>query len=102
MTTLLAMKLMDDQVTDALESLPEWSFVAGKLFKEFRYRGFRAAMAFVNRVGELAIASGHHPDIEIHYDRVLLSLTTHDEGGVTEKDISMARQIESVAEPAGG
>ncbi len=96
------MKLTDDQVKDALENLPAWSFVAGKLFKEFRYRGFRSAMAFVNRVADLAIASGHHPDIEIHFDRVLLSLTTHDEGGVTDKDVSMARAIEGVAEPAGG
>jgi 4a-hydroxytetrahydrobiopterin dehydratase len=55
----------------------------------------------VNRVAELAIAVGHHPDIEIHDDAVLLSLTTHDEGGVTDADISMARQIETVVEPPG-
>jgi len=96
------MKLPDEEVKTGLEDLPDWSYVGTKIFKEFRYRGFRAAMAFVNRVAALAIVAGHHPDIEIHYDRVLLTLTTHDEGGVTDKDIAMARQIEGVAEPAGG
>lgn len=95
------MRLPDDEVARSLENLPDWSFVGGKIFKEFRYRGFRAAVAFVNRVADLAILAGHHPDIEIHHDRVLLSLTTYDEGGVTDRDLSLARQIESVAEPGG-
>ncbi|HEY7477870.1 MAG TPA: 4a-hydroxytetrahydrobiopterin dehydratase [Actinomycetota bacterium] len=95
------MRLPDDLIKEELENLPGWSYVGGKLFKEFRYRGFRSAIAFVNRVAELAIAVGHHPDVEIHDDAVLLSLTTHDEGGVTDADISMARQIETVVEPPG-
>ena len=85
-----------------LEQLPDWAYLGTKIIKEYRYRGFRAAMAFVNRVADLAILAGHHPDIEIHYDRVPLSLATHDEGGVTEKDLALARQIESVAAPGGG
>ena len=96
------MRLPDDEIARQLEHLPDWSYVGAKIVKEFRYRGFRAAMAFVDRVADLAILAGHHPDIEIHYDRVLLSLTTHDEGGVTEKDLALARQIESVAAPGGG
>ena len=54
-------------------------------------------MAFVNRVADLAEAAGHHPDIDIRYNRVRIGLTTHDEGGVTDKDLRLAGQIEGVA-----
>ena len=85
----------------ALRDLPEWESFGGALHKEFRFRGFRAAIAFVNRVAEQAIAAGHHPDIEIHYDRVHLSLSTHSDGGVTEKDVALAHAIEDVRDPDG-
>ena len=51
-------------------------------------------MEFVNKVAELAEAAGHHPDIDIRYNRVRLGLTTHDAGGITEKDINLAQEIE--------
>jgi 4a-hydroxytetrahydrobiopterin dehydratase len=94
------MPLSPDEIAVALRDLPEWRSFAGALHKEFRYRGFRAAIAFVNRVAEQATAAGHHPDIEIHYDRVHLSLSTHSDGGVTEKDVALAHAIEAVREPA--
>ena len=50
-------------------------------------------------MAEQASAAGHHPDIEIHFNRVIVSLTTHDAGGVTAKDVELARAIERVAEP---
>jgi 4a-hydroxytetrahydrobiopterin dehydratase len=93
-------RLFDDEVRLALKDLPEWKFFGNALHKTFRFRGFRAAMAFVNRVAEQAIAAGHHPDIEIHYDRVILSLSTHDDGGVSAKDVALARAIESVVAPS--
>ena len=91
--------LTDAEVRSQLADLPEWRFFANALHKEFRFRGFRASIAFVDRMAEQAIAKGHHPDIEIHFNRVIVSLTTHDAGGVTAKDVELARAIERVAEP---
>ena len=91
--------LSDGEVRLHLAELPEWRFFASALHKEFRFRGFRASIAFVNRMAEQASAKAHHPDIEIHYNRVIVSLTTHDAGGVTAKDVELARAIERVAEP---
>ena len=91
--------LSDAEIRAALTELPDWRYFAGALHKEFRFRGFRAAIAFINRVAEQAVAAAHHPDIESHYDRVILSLSTHDANGVTGKDIDLARAIEHVAEP---
>jgi 4a-hydroxytetrahydrobiopterin dehydratase len=91
--------LSDAEIRSALSELPGWTHFGNALHKDFRFRGFRAAIAFINRVAEQAIAAAHHPDIESHFDRVILSLTTHDEGGVTNKDIDLARAIERVAEP---
>jgi 4a-hydroxytetrahydrobiopterin dehydratase len=58
------------------------------------FNDFLQAMRFVNRVARLAEGANHHPDISIHYDRVRLSLTTHDEGGLTVKDFRLARRID--------
>ncbi|HEX6844498.1 MAG TPA: 4a-hydroxytetrahydrobiopterin dehydratase [Actinomycetota bacterium] len=93
-------KLFDDEVRLALKDLPDWRFFGNALHKQFRFRGFRAAMAFVNRVADEASTAGHHPDIEIHVDRVMLSLSTHDDGGVSAKDIKLAQAIERVIQPA--
>ena len=93
------MPLHEDEIRLALGDLPDWSAFANALHKEFRFRGFRAAIAFVNRVAQQASSAAHHPDIEIHYDRVHLSLSTHSEGGITEKDIALAHAIEQVREP---
>jgi 4a-hydroxytetrahydrobiopterin dehydratase len=92
-------KLGDDEIALALRDLPEWRHFADGLHKEFTFPGFRAAIAFIDRVAEKAVEAGHHPDIENHYNRVLLSLSTHEEGGVTEKDVALAAAIESVVEP---
>lgn len=95
-------KLSEPEVRDAIVDLPGWRAFADGLHKEFEFRGFRAAIAFVNRMAEQASAKGHHPDVEIHFNRVIVSLTTHDEGGITEKDVELAREIERVAEPGDG
>jgi 4a-hydroxytetrahydrobiopterin dehydratase len=92
-------KLGNDEIALALRDLPEWRHLAHGLHKEFTFRGFRDAIAFIDRIAEKAIAAGHHPDIENHYNRVVLSLSTHEEGGVTEKDVALAAEIESVVEP---
>ena len=94
-------RLGDDEVRSALDAggLSGWSFRAGAIHKEYRFAGFRAAIGFIDRLAVCAIEAKHHPDIENHYNRVIVSLSTHDEGGVTEADLSLARAIESVAEP---
>ena len=94
------MALHDEEIRMALRDLPGWRAFGNALHKEFTFRGFRAAIAFINRVAEQAVAAAHHPDIENHYDRVMLSLTTHDQGGITEKDIALAHAIERVVEPS--
>ena len=63
--------------------------------KEYRHADFTAAMAFVNRVAGLAEAADHHPDILINYDRVTLTLTSHDAGGLTERDFRLAAGIDA-------
>jgi 4a-hydroxytetrahydrobiopterin dehydratase len=93
-------RLTDAQVRDALaEGLHGWSYDGNAIRKEFTFRGFLAAIAFIDRLAPKAHAARHHPDLENHYNRVLVSLTTHDEGGVTASDVALAHEIESVAEP---
>jgi 4a-hydroxytetrahydrobiopterin dehydratase len=94
-------KLDDDQIRVALEAgdLPGWSFSDNAIHKEYSFPGFRGAIAFIDRLAERAIEAKHHPDLENHYNRVIVSLSTHDQGGVTEADLALARAIESVAEP---
>jgi 4a-hydroxytetrahydrobiopterin dehydratase len=94
-------KLDDEAVRVALEEgdLPGWSFGGGEIHKEYTFPGFRAAIAFIDRLAERAIEAKHHPDLENHYNRVKVSLSTHDEGGVTEADLTLARAIEAVSAP---
>lgn len=91
----------DDEIAAALGDLPGWTSTGDAICKEFTFRGFRAAIAFVDRLAKVAVAARHHPDLEVHYDRVVVSLTSHDAGGVTRADLTLARAIEAVAEPPG-
>ena len=80
----------------ALERLPGWTAANNEVAKTFIFGDFVEAIAFVNRVADLAEAAGHHPDLDIRYNRVRIALTTHDEGGVTDKDAKLAREIEGI------
>ena len=90
--------LTDDELASALAGLMGWQVIDGKLSKIYSTQSFLAALDLVNRVGELAEAAGHHPDIIINYNRVTFTLVTHDEGGITHKDVDLATQIDSVAD----
>jgi 4a-hydroxytetrahydrobiopterin dehydratase len=93
-------RLPDDDVRTALtDGLPGWTYDGAALKKEFSFKGFMAAIGFIDRLAVEAQAARHHPDLENHYNRVLVSLSTHDEGGVTELDVALARTIEAVAQP---
>lgn len=84
------MLLSDAEISTRLEALPDWKVESGVLMRTFAFEDFLSSLTFVNRVGELAERAGHHPDIDIRYNRVHLSLTTHDAGGLTEKDFDLA------------
>jgi 4a-hydroxytetrahydrobiopterin dehydratase len=82
-----------EETQQHLDKLTGWQIENGQLTKTFRLDTFVGALNFVNRVGELAERAGHHPDIDIRYNRVRLNLSTHDAGGLTAKDFDLASQV---------
>lgn len=88
--------MTDEEVREALAGLPGWSAGAGALTKELSFDGFSAAFAFLTRVALLAEKRGHHPDFHCSYSRVRLELRSHDAGGVTARDVELARAIEAL------
>jgi 4a-hydroxytetrahydrobiopterin dehydratase len=93
----MAERLSDDELNSALRGLPGWDHIGDEIRKQYSFPDFLGSIAFVNSVAQLAEAAGHHPDITINYNRVTLTLTTHDAGGLTGNDVSLARQIEQAA-----
>jgi 4a-hydroxytetrahydrobiopterin dehydratase len=76
--------------------MPLWSLESGELVRHCTFENFVAAMQFVNAVAELAEGAGHHPDIDIRYNRVRLALVSHDAGGLTERDFDLAAAIDGL------
>lgn len=77
--------------------LPDWTVVDGHhLRREFRFRNFREALDFVNRVGELAEEQGHHPDINLSWGRVGVEIFTHKINGLTESDFILAAKVDEL------
>ncbi len=91
----MAELISDIAIQRELQTLPGWSRRADVLTKLYQFRNFTEAMDFVNRVAVHAEAANHHPDIDIRYSKVTLTLSTHDSGGITQADIDLARSIES-------
>jgi len=94
-------KLSDSEVTARLEDLPDWSQPGEEIQRTFRFKDFVAAMAFVERIATRAEAVPHHPDILIRNSRVTLSLSTHDAGGISEKDFEFATAANAIASDLG-
>ncbi len=90
--------LSEEDVRRALESLPGWKLGRGEIVRQYRFATFREAIAFINRLAEVAESANHHPDLENHYNRVRVALHTWSENGITQKDIDLARAIESLAD----
>jgi 4a-hydroxytetrahydrobiopterin dehydratase len=88
--------LSEDEVTAGLDALAGWSRSGAEIDKTFELASFPDAIAFVVRVGFLAEAADHHPDLDIRWRRVRVALTTHDSGGLTATDLDLARRIEEV------
>jgi 4a-hydroxytetrahydrobiopterin dehydratase len=87
-------KLNPTEVKQALTFVPAWQRKRSALARTYVFNDFPAAIRFVNRVARLAEKAWHHPDIDIRWNKVTLTLTTHDEGGLTEKDFKLARQFD--------
>jgi len=90
-------KLSDAQVAERLKSLPGWERHENSIRKLFRFKEFMDGIRFLDRVAEKAEVADHHPDVTINYTRVTMTCATHSEGGITEKDFNLAKEIEQEA-----
>jgi 4a-hydroxytetrahydrobiopterin dehydratase len=88
--------LSKPEIRDSLKNLPEWSFAGGAIHRKFNFKSFMPAIAFVNKIAEAAEQANHHPDIIINYSQVSISLSTHSESGVTQKDFQLAEAIDKI------
>jgi 4a-hydroxytetrahydrobiopterin dehydratase len=87
--------LSSEEIESALTALPGWSREGDAIGRTYGFPSFRAAIVFVSFVAELAEARDHHPDIDIRYSKVALTLSTHSAGGLTQKDFDLASLIDS-------
>jgi 4a-hydroxytetrahydrobiopterin dehydratase len=90
-------KLTAAQIKQALASLPGWKRKGSSITRLYEFKDFVAAIKFVNAAAKIAEQANHHPDIDIRWNKVKLTLSTHDEGGLTEKDTALARRFNSLA-----
>jgi 4a-hydroxytetrahydrobiopterin dehydratase len=88
--------LTPELVQESLRSLPRWKLEGKEIVRRYEFPDFAAAMVFVNQVAEQAEKAGHHPDIDIRYNKVRLALVSHDKGGLTKRDMAMAVTIDSL------
>jgi len=86
--------LSEDQIQSRLEGLGAWSQTKDAIQRTYQFDDFKQSMAFVNRVADLAEAAQHHPDILIRFNKVTLTLSTHDAGGITDKDFDLAAKAD--------
>src|SRR5688572_19188645 len=93
--------LSDQEVESALASLPGWARENDALTRTFTLPSFSDAMRFVNHVADEAERADHHPDMMISYRRVTFRLSSHDAGGITQRDIRLAARIDALGEGAG-
>jgi 4a-hydroxytetrahydrobiopterin dehydratase len=92
----MAELLTDDQVTEALRTLPDWSAQDASLVRTVELESFPRAIQVVNRIAEIAENDNHHPDIDIRYRTLVFRLSTHSIGGITALDVSLAEEIDGV------
>jgi len=89
-------RLHDAEIADALAACPSWARVGDTIERTWVLRDFDEAMAFIGRVADVARGLDHHPDLYNVYNRVRLSLTTHDAGGLTARDFAFARAVDAL------
>jgi 4a-hydroxytetrahydrobiopterin dehydratase len=90
-------KLTAAEIKAALAAVPEWKQPGEMIVRTYQFKDFPAAIKFVNAAAELAEQAWHHPDIDIRWNKVTLTLTTHDAGGLTGKDFDLARKFDALS-----
>ncbi len=88
--------LTEEQANELLKQVPSWTIKDGHVFKKFKFKDFREAMSFVNKVAGIANAEDHHPDITISYNKVNIEIWTHSINGLSENDFILAAKIDQV------
>lgn len=95
-------KLTDAQIAEHLKARPDWSETGEAIQRTYAFKNFAESMKFVAKVADAAEAADHHPDILIRYNKVTLTLSTHDSGGITTKDFALAAKADEFAAPMLG
>ena len=93
---MTAQPLTPDQIESLGAELPAWSLIGGKLRRELRFADFNEAFGFMSRVALIAEALGHHPEWSNVWNKVVIELTTHDTGGLSNLDVELARRIDAL------
>jgi 4a-hydroxytetrahydrobiopterin dehydratase len=92
-----ATKASTQEIESFLAEMANWRLEDGKLYREYRFRDFVQAFGFMAQAALLAEGANHHPEWFNVYNRVVVNLTTHDAGGISEKDFDLARRMEEIA-----
>lgn len=92
------MPLTQSEIEEQIQSIPQWQQAGQTITRTFEFKNFVEAIAFVDRLVEPAEAAAHHPDLAISYNKVTVSLTSHDAGGLTEKDFALAQTISQIGQ----
>lgn len=87
-------KLSYNEIQTELQVLPGWQYIENRIEKEFNFDTYMAGIDFVNRIAAKAEEQNHHPDLEVGWCRIRVTFTSHDSGGVTERDIKMAKIVD--------
>ncbi len=86
-------RLTDSEISERLRSLDGWEVRDSRLVKSFKFKDFMSAVQFVDEIAPIADAQGHHPDLQVGWGKVVVELTSHDAGGLTEKDFDVAARL---------
>ena len=91
-------KLTESQIKERLKELKDWSLEGDYITKELNTKNWKTTIFVVNAIAGLAEAHWHHPDLEVGFKRLKIKLTTHEAGGITEKDFRLAKEIDELVE----
>lgn len=95
--TVVATKYSESQVASGLETVPDWAEINGQITRTFQFETFARAIEFVNQIADYAEREQHHPNILIRFNKVTLTVSTHDASGITEKDFALATTADELA-----
>jgi len=88
--------LTEDQANELLKQIPEWTIKDGHVYRQFKFKDFKEAISFVNKVAEIAEQEQHHPNIKINYNKVSIELYTHAINGLSENDFILPAKIDEI------